>query len=95
MGNELPPFFEDFMMENANFCHTPSAIKQWEDNNRWISVKNSLPENAKEVLIYSSNSSVPLMLIGWYDHQYNSWTSYDIDNLHVTYWQPLPGPPNE
>lgn len=66
----------------------------------WISVKDKLPNNRNEVIIFCVNGSVTtgkyVRESGdkyvWVTRIYNSY----IDNiLNVTHWQPLPKPPKE
>lgn len=59
----------------------------------WISIKDRLPDDSREVLIHNAEYREPLMIIGWYSHDFKSWVSYDVDNLEVTHWMPLPEPP--
>lgn len=62
-------------------------------SNNWISVKDRLPEDDKDVLVYNSRSKEIIMAS--YNNNYDDW-----DNLYnyydylpvdaITYWQPLP-----
>lgn len=62
-------------------------------SNNWISVKDRLPEDDKDVLVYNSRSKEIIMAS--YNSDYDEW-----DNLYnyydylpvdeITYWQPLP-----
>lgn len=62
-------------------------------SNNWISVKDRLPEDDKDVLVYNSRSKEIIMAS--YNSNYDEW-----DNLYnyydylpvdeITYWQPLP-----
>ncbi len=64
-----------------------------EDLNGWISVKDRLPEDDKDVLVYDSRSKEIIMAS--YNSDYDEW-----DNLYnyydylpvdeITHWQPLP-----
>ena len=56
--------------------------------NGWISVKDRLPEDYKDVLAYDSEYKE--IVIAFYDSESEEWTYdywYDGEN---TYWQPLP-----
>ncbi len=74
----------------------PDIFKQTYDSadlNGWISVKDRLPEDDKDVLVYNSRSKEIIMAS--YNSNYEEW-----DNLYnyydylpvdaITYWQPLP-----
>lgn len=78
----------------------------WEDGQRvmewikhaptiggWISVKDSLPENKGDYLIYNTDGTVwPY----WYDPFTSQWfDSLGYRTESVTHWMPLPEPPKE
>lgn len=59
----------------------------------WISVKDRLPEDDKDVLVYDSGSKEIIMAS--YNSDYDEWSTpydyyYDLDNDKITHWQPLP-----
>ena len=61
--------------------------------NGWISVKDRLPEDDKDVLVYDSGSKEIIMAS--YNSDYDEWSTpydyyYDLDNDKITHWQPLP-----
>lgn len=63
--------------------------------NQWVSVKDSLPESAKDVLIsYNNEESIA---IGWFAFQHNKWLvekEFDAEEVNnVTHWMPLPEAP--
>ena len=59
-----------------------------EDLNGWISVKDRLPEDDKEVLAYDSEHKE--IVIAFYDSEYEEWTYDDWYDGEITHWQPLP-----
>jgi len=65
---------------------------------RWISVKDRLPENISDVLILSKEKE---LCVGYYRSSDNDWNTYNPCcsfhmELHgVTHWMPLPAPPKE
>jgi hypothetical protein len=60
---------------------------------RWISVKDRLPENDNDVLVYDTDCGI---VIGWYDKEIGDFAADFISPLDaVTHWQPLPEPPKE
>lgn len=68
--------------------------------NNWISVKDKLPDNPEEVIIFCANGSVTSgKYVRASEHKYLWMTSifnlnpYMDDNLDVSHWQPLPKPP--
>lgn len=58
--------------------------------NDWISVKDRLPEDDKDVLVYNSRSKEIIMAS--YNSNYEEWDNlYDYLPVNeITYWQPLP-----
>lgn len=67
-------------------------------NDKWISVKDALPEDSKEALVFAPACNIiGKMLIGCYYHESDTWTVYDFRdsklNEAVTHWMPLPEPP--
>jgi hypothetical protein len=64
---------------------------------KWISVKDRLPENRDDVLLcrkWWNEIRNPQM--GWYNEVSGEW--FDLSNrvIHnVTHWMPLPEPPKE
>lgn len=59
--------------------------------NNWISVEDRLPDNEKDVLVYTSDG---LFDIGFYSFYFKKWIChYDHDilirDLKVSHWQPL------
>ena len=69
---------------------------------KWTSVKDRLPENSNEVLVFAPNCDIiGSILIGKYFNEDNAedsaWTVYDFEESTffelVTHWMPLPEPP--
>ena len=61
-----------------------------EDLNGWISVKDRLPEDGKDVLAYDSEYKE--IVIASYNSDYEEWDNlYDYLPVNeITHWQPLP-----
>ena len=60
---------------------------------KWISVKDALPEDTREVLFLWSNRWFE---VGYYDG--NDWYEWWYDGnicSDVTHWMPLPDPPKQ
>ena len=57
--------------------------------NKWISVKDRLPERTGRYLTHSNIEGQSLVAILWYEKY-----GYGFDK-EVTHWQPLPEPPKE
>lgn len=59
-------------------------------SNNWISVKDRLPEDDKDVLVYNSRSKEIIMAS--YNSNCEEWDNlYDYLPINeITYWQPLP-----
>ena len=59
----------------------------------WISVKDKLPENCIEVLVYDTDCGI---VIGWYDEEIGDFAADFISPLDaMTHWQSLPEPPKD
>ena len=84
---------------------TPLSLMAWlemkkreESNNDWISVKERLPENNKDLLGYHGNrKSIWLVMLIKEPHT-NAlrWLideGFEFDFDEITHWQPLPEPP--
>ena len=56
--------------------------------NGWISVKDRLPEDYKEVLAYDSEHKE--IVIAFYDSESEEWTYGNWYDGEITHWQPLP-----
>ena len=72
---------------------TPLTWTKSTSLNGWISVKDRLPEDDKDVLVYDSGSKEIIMAS--YNSDYDEWSTpydyyYDLDNDKITHWQPLP-----
>ena len=75
--------------------------------NKWVSVKDGLPEGCTNVLVYLKRNSrlqhsKYFIYIDFYiyeaDERKGEWNDYHSPgeyNYHVTHWMPLPGPPEE
>lgn len=64
----------------------------------WISVKDRLPEKGKLVLIWTGNDDRrPAIFLAYLDDDGQEWVDgdYYTGAEYVTYWQPLPEPPQE
>lgn len=58
----------------------------------WFSVKEKLPEDDRNVLVYDDNDDE--LYIAWYEEYNNRWYSQESERLYgVTHWMPLPEPP--
>lgn len=63
---------------------------------KWISVKERLPENTGEVLVWPSFYGRPSVARFWAIAR--SWQQTNVTgdvNEYVTHWMPLPDPPEE
>ena len=73
-------------MEDMRIQHDVQPVK-------WISVKDRLPENCIEVLVYDTDCGI---VIGWYDKEIGDFAADFISPLDaVTHWIPLPEPPKD
>jgi hypothetical protein len=63
----------------------------------WISVKERLPEDSGEVLIFTASHSV---YVSHYKKHRNTFTAYGVQSVLITdikttHWMPLPNPPEK
>ncbi len=69
---------------------------------KWVNVKNRLPENNQEILVYSISlerkCGKKLSPLACY--YYNGFKTYNdkesqkwLDSVEITHWMPLPKPP--
>lgn len=55
---------------------------------KWISVKDKLPEEAKDYTVYNPSSYYNTIYTAtWYGNKWNN------SNSFITHWMPLPEPP--
>ena len=80
LGEVVPKLLDD----------EPAADVQPVD--RWISVRDRLPENDDEVFINEVDIGV---IVGWYSAKNKQWRCEVCGNIEVTHWQPLPNPPSD
>lgn len=61
---------------------------------KWISVKEKLPENDDNYLVFTSDRNDAVIATYYGDGE---WLEYDLTNLIplVTHWMPLPEPPKD
>ena len=77
----------------------PEPIKSYDvrikKKMEWISVKDRLPENENEVLIWDGNY-IEMGFMEYEDKTPVSWRNIEmIENNHISHWMPLPIPPEE
>lgn len=59
---------------------------------KWISVKDSIPDKEKYVLVFYKDSPIKQIDIGWYSLTTHMWNIGYIKTGIVTHWMPLPEP---
>ena len=89
--------------EHALTCETHplvQRVKELEDANRWVSVKERLPGIDDTILNTECRFSIDVMIADedtilihcWYDYGNNHWYSAQFDRLNdePTHWRPMP-----
>ena len=75
------------------------AIEAWNQRKpRWISVEDMMPEEFVSVLVYMPGENpLPTVHEGYFVKDANKWYSNFFDRSldEVTYWMPMPEPPEE
>lgn len=62
---------------------------------KWISVKERLPEEGKEVLVYIPKY-IQQYFIAFLSLKNSEWSNRYCANMEeITHWQPLPSPPED
>ena len=83
---------EQYPCKPAIFEQTyePADLKESKSTllNGWISVKDRLPKDYKDVLAYDSEHKE--IVIALYDSESEEWTYGNWYDGEITYWQPLP-----
>ena len=82
---------EILMLEGAQ--HVISEIME-EQQTKWISVYDRLPEEGKVVLAFGTRSSTTGMFQGTQKNRPELW-HWKGSIKHVSHWMPLPEPPKE
>ena len=82
---------EILMLEGAQ--HVMSEIME-EQQTKWISVYDRLPEEGKVVLAFGTRSSTTGMFQGTQKNRPGLWR-WKGSIKHVSHWMPLPEPPKE
>ena len=82
---------EILMLEGAQ--HVMSEIME-EQQTKWISVYDRLPEEGKVVLAFGTRSSTTGMFQGTQKNRPELW-HWKGSIKHVSHWMPLPEPPKE
>lgn len=73
----------------------PTVIKEAKQS-KWISVKESLPEEGVTVLVYNKGS-YEYFTAEYCPTTFNDWISsfYRFNSDDITHWMPLPKPPKD
>ena len=61
---------------------------------KWISVKDRLPQGDYDVLVYYSNGLYGVEFVHWIMGKCLGWCGEDC-GVAVTHWMPLPSPPED
>lgn len=86
-----PDIFEQTYEPMEDLKGSKSTPLNWSKSTSlggWISVKDRLPEDYKEVLAYDSEHKE--IVIAFYDSEYEEWTYDDWYDGEITHWQSLP-----
>jgi hypothetical protein len=71
-----------------------AALSQMEETD-WVSVDERLPTKTDNYLIFNPNSPlVEKREVARFDNYNKKWFQ-DSDEIHPTFWRPLPAPPKE
>lgn len=62
---------------------------------KWISVKERLPEEEDEYIVYYGESIVTTLMYIPSEKRFYGWDQYPLPEDVVTHWMPLPKAPKE
>ena len=80
VGKELQAAFDDGYAEG------------FAKASEWISVKDRLPEDDRNVLVYDDHDIQ--FWVAWHDECHNNWYTQEGESVYgVSHWMPLPQPP--
>ena len=96
-------YYEDFAVDTLAYIQQlenhigelTEKVAQFEAARpKWISVKEKLPENDDNYLVFTSDRNDAVIATYYGDGE---WLEYDLTNLIplVTHWMPLPEPPKD
>ena len=93
---ELTPFMQGLMVGISDaikgvpkYIINHMELKAYADN--WISVKDKMPEEYGDVLVFRVYNQRPMMSVDTYDTDRKRFSKYH--NCGITHWMPLPEPP--
>lgn len=89
---------EGCIVHEADLDAQEAYIKQLEENKKWISVEDRLPEESGRYWCYvAEQNSLGLSFYQWncaFNFENKRWSSNSLYKC-VTHWMPLPQPPQE
>ena len=88
-NNNFPPHE---IKECSVVIQALTELKSKIEDDRWVSVKDKLPESGKCVMIYSENGGVAEGSYSGSKGRFEQWR-WNTGLLIVTHWMPLPEPP--
>ena len=89
---------DDYYGIRCRACATDDALYDIDNAptvDRWISVKDRLPEIGKVVLAFGTRSATTGMFQGASSYRPDIWMWKNHTPKHVSHWMPLPEPPKE
>lgn len=60
---------------------------------KWISVKDRLPERGGNCIVYKTFANSFSISIVWFDVSINNFANHDLEVWTVSHWMPLPSAP--
>ena len=91
-SNYRDQWFEDAII--CNKCDGSCPKDKWNTRaSGWVSVKDRLPFDSFEKLIFFNYAGVELTSIGTYEN--DKWVDIVGVEVIITHWMPLPTPPQE
>ena len=99
LGDDLVAAADRLANQNTHILALQKEIEKLRSGRRWIPVTERLPEDRSDVLVVAYWRERWGVYMGWCAPKRAEWSVHigigDRNDVAVTYWMPLPEPPEE